>query len=179
LIDQYEQEIARLFKVSLLGPVSWLLGIQITRNQEKHTLSLSQHAYTAATLNAFHMAEAKGQIMPLAPSVTLSRNSGAASADVPYRQLIGKLMWLVVATRPDLAFAVTILSQFNNNPTYEHWEATKGVLRYLKHTLSYKLTYDAGKNSGLEGYCDADGMTQEDRHAFSGYAFLIDGGAVL
>jgi hypothetical protein len=178
LIREYQEAISRLFKVTLLGPVSWLLWIQITRDRKNRTLSLSQHAYAAAALDAFNMVEAKGQLMPLAPGTLLTRNTGSASAEVPYRRLVGKLMWLIVATRPDLAYAVTILSQFNNNPTYEHWEATKGVLRYLKETLSYKLTFDARKDSGLEGYCDADGMTQEGRQAFSGYAFLIDGGAV-
>jgi hypothetical protein len=178
LIHHYEQEIARLFKVTLLGPVSWLLGIQITRDQEKHTLSMSQHAYAAAALDVFDMVEAKMQLAPLAPSINLTQNTSSTSTEFPYRQLIRKLMWLVVATRPDLSYAVTVLSQFNNKPTDEHWEAAKGVLRYLKRTLDFKLTYDARKGTGLEGYCDTDGMTHEHRHAFLGYSFLIDGGAI-
>ena len=65
------------------------------------------------------MVEAEGQLMPLAPGIILTRNTGSAAADVPYWRLVGKLMWLVVATRPDLAYAVTILSQFNK-PTEAH-----------------------------------------------------------
>jgi hypothetical protein len=74
------------------------------------------------------------------PGHTLTRNTGSSSAAVPYQEL-GKLMWPSIATHPDLSNAVTILSQFLTAPTYDHWEATKGALRYLKHTATYKLTF--------------------------------------
>jgi hypothetical protein len=87
-------------------------------------------------------------------------------------------MWPSIVMHPDLSNAVTICLQFLTAPTYDHWEAAKGALRYLKHTATYKLTFRGNEGTGLVGYRDADGMTQEGRQALSGYVFLIDGGAV-
>lgn len=96
---------------------------------------------------------------------------------VPYREAIGSLMWAAIGTRPDIAFPVGNLSKFLDNPGIAHWEAAKRVFRYLLGTKDWCLTYGAGKQ-GLEGYTDADGMSQEHRRAISGYAFIIDGGAI-
>ena len=96
---------------------------------------------------------------------------------IPYRQAIGSLMWAAVATRPDISFAVSTLSQFLENPGGTHWTAAKRVFKYLKGTRDYKLTL--GRNrEGLVGYTDADWASQEHRHSFSAYAFQIDGGAI-
>ena len=97
--------------------------------------------------------------------------------NTPYREAIGSLMYAAVATRPDIAYAVSTLSQFLNNPGVLHWEATKRVFRYLAGTKDYELTY-GGERHDLEGFTDTDGAMQEHRHAISGYAFLFDGGAV-
>ena len=58
------------------------------------------------------------------------------SPDVPYQELIGSLMYLAMWTRPDIAYPVSILSQFNTNYTWEHWHAAKRILRYLKGTIN-------------------------------------------
>ena len=64
-------------------------------------------------------------------------------------------MYAATSTRPDIAFAVSILSQFMKNPGRMHWEAVKDVMRYLKGTTDLKLTL-GGKDRGLEAYVDAD-----------------------
>lgn len=97
---------------------------------------------------------------------------------VPYREAIGSLMYCAVATRPDITFPVLLLSQFLENPGKVHWEAVKRIFRYLSGTKDWVLKY-GGSKDGLVGYTDADGASQEHRHAISGYTFLIDGGAVL
>src|SRR5712664_3645063 len=80
-------------------------------------------------------------------------------------------------TRPDISFAVSCLSQFLENPGEAHWQAVKRVFRYLAGTRNQALTYGTEQH-GLQGYTDADGASQEHRHAISGYTFIIDGGAV-
>jgi hypothetical protein len=117
------------------------LGIEIIRDRETRTLSLSQHSYIVSTLTTFNMAEAKERLAPLMPGHVLTQNTGSGSAAVPYQELVGKLMWPSIAMCPDLSNTVTILLQFLTAPTYDHWEAAKGVLHYLKHTASYKLTF--------------------------------------
>jgi hypothetical protein len=96
---------------------------------------------------------------------------------IPYREAIGSLMYAAVGTRPDIAFAVSTLAQFSQNPGWVHWEAVKKVFRYLLGTKNLVLKY-GGAEKGLIGYVDADGASQEHRHAISGYVFLVDGGAV-
>ena len=96
---------------------------------------------------------------------------------VPYREAIGSLMYASVGTRPDISFAVSTLSQFIDNPGHTHWEAVKRIFQYLLGTKDLQLTFGGGKY-GLEGYTDADGASQEHRHTISGYAFIINGGAV-
>jgi hypothetical protein len=86
-------------------------------------------------------------------------------------------MYACLATRPNIAYAITTLSKFVSNPGKDHWNAVKWVFHYLNSTRTLWLTY-GGTNQTLVGWADADGSMAEDRHAISGYAFLIDGGAM-
>jgi len=117
-------------------------------------------------------------------NIQLSRNQApslpteaARMKHIPYRAAIGSLMHLAVGTRPDIAFAVSTVAQFANEPGMVHWEAVKRIYRYLAGTKGLALTFGAGKK-GLEGYTDADGASQEHCHAISGFAYILDGGAV-
>jgi hypothetical protein len=184
LLDAYKTRIGTLFKMTDLGPVSWLLGIEIKRNREARTISLSQQSYITSILQRFNFADAKPLSLPMDPNVQLTSEQSpvsvkdiAAMKHVPYREAVGSLMWAAVGTRPDIAFPVGVLSKFLDNPGPAHWEACKRVFRYLLGTKDLRLTYGAGK-PGLEGYSDADGMSQESRRAISGFAFIIDGGAI-
>lgn len=76
-------------------------------------------------------------------------------ANVPYRQIVGSLMYLAVATRPDLSYVVSILSK---RPSNAHWIAAKPVLEYLKGTLDVGITFDGNfnQNNKLVAYSDSD-----------------------
>jgi len=96
---------------------------------------------------------------------------------VPYQQAIGSLMWAAVATRPDIAFAVSLLSQFLENLGQIHWDAVKRVLKYLKGMKNKRLVL-GGNREGLVGYSDADWASQDHRHSISAYVFQIDSGSI-
>jgi hypothetical protein len=81
-------------------------------------------------------------------------------------------MYAATSTRPDIAFPVTILSQFMGNPGRIHWEAVKDVIRYLKGTADLTLML-GGSANGLEAYVDADWASQPHRHSMSGYTVLL------
>ena len=70
-----------------------------------------------------------------------------------------------------------MVAQFSNKPGMVHWEAVKHIYRYLAGTKGLVLTFRAGKK-GLKGYMDTDSASQEHRHPISGYAYILDGGAV-
>ena len=99
--------------------------------------------------------------------------------NVPYHKAVGSLMYASLGTRPDITYAVQAVSRFSTKPGVAHWEAVKRIFRYLKGTRELWLSYGEGGGKDLVGYADADGNMSEDRHALSGYAFLINGGAVL
>ena len=184
LIADYKHKLNQRYSLTDLGPVHWLLGIKISRNRETRTISLSQTSYIDTVLSRFSLSNAKPLASPISPGVTLSKKDSPTDANemaqmkkVPYREAVGSLMYAAVATRPDITFAISTLSQFLENPGLLHWEAVKRVLRYLSGTKTHALTY-GNEHHDLHGYTDADGASQDHRHAISGYAFLIDGAAI-
>jgi hypothetical protein len=99
----------------------------------------------------------------------------------PYRQLVGSLMHLSVTVRPDITFAVGALARSMAEPTMVHWQAAKGVLRYLSGTASLGITFGGSSGLGLhlQGYCDADYAGDTDtRKSTTGYVFTLNSGAV-
>jgi hypothetical protein len=101
----------------------------------------------------------------------------AAMRDVPYREAFGALNWAALATHLDIAFAVATVARFAANPGPVHWDAVRYIFHYLAGMRDLWLSYGETHRT-LEGYGDVDGSMAEDRRAISGYAFLIDGGAI-
>lgn len=99
----------------------------------------------------------------------------------PYARLVGSLMYAQVCTRPDLAFAVSMLARFQSNPGLEHWVAGKKVLRYLQRTKNNMLVFRRIEKHELEviGYSDASYKSDyDDLKSTSGYIFMMAGGAI-
>lgn len=97
--------------------------------------------------------------------------------NIPYAEAIRSVLWLVMISRPDAAFSVSVLSQFIQNPGRIHWEALQQVIVYLNSTKDLWLTF-GGRAKSLEGYCDADWAGQKHRHSISGYSFHLRQGTV-
>lgn len=184
LLDTYKHRIGQKYRLTDLGPVSWLLGIKVLRDLEARTLALSQHSYIDAIITRFNFDDLKPISTPMDPHLQLSKSQCPESASdvarmkrVPYREAIGALMYAAMGTRPDIVFAVSTLAQYSENPGWTHWEAVKRIFRYLLGTRNLSLVYGGDRN-GLEGFVDADGASQEHRRAITGYVFIVDGGAV-
>jgi hypothetical protein len=161
-----------------------MLGLEVKRDREAGQIHISQRAYIDSILRRFGFDELKPLSTPFDTQVRLTHEQAPATAeefalmrDVPYREAVGALNWAALATRPDIAFAVSTVARFSANPGPAHWDAVKRVFRYLAGTRDLWLSYGETK-CALEGFADADGSMTEDRRAVSGYAFLIDGGAV-
>jgi hypothetical protein len=97
---------------------------------------------------------------------------------VLYSEAIGSVLWPVVVSRPDAAYAVGILSQFIQNPGPAHWEGVKRVISYLGSTKDLWLTFGGQGKANVEGFCDADWGSQKHRHSISGFSFHYGVGAV-
>ena len=87
---------------------------------------------------------------------SLKKEDGSPKADnTKFQFLIGSLLYLI-ATRPDIIYATSLLSRFMQNPSQVHYGAAKQVLRYLQGTRNYGTWYEAMLNSRLIGYTDSD-----------------------
>jgi hypothetical protein len=180
---QVKNELKANFKMKDMGELHWLLNIEVKRDRYARTISFAQGAYIDLIIKRFNLQDAAPILLPMDPNTTLTKDQSPNASqefehmkNVPYREAIGSLMWAAMGTRPDIAFAVSLLSQFMENPGHVHWEAVKRVLKYLKGTRNYKLTFGDGEK-GLRGFTDADWGQQPDRHSISGHCFLLDGGA--
>jgi len=116
---------------------------------------------------------------PADPHVRLLKSSLEQQADAnnPQRYLsaVGSLMYAMVGSRPDIAFAVSAVSQHSTNQGPSHWTAVRRIFRYLARTQTWGLNYQAGH---CGGYSDADLGGEEDRRLISGYAFIVNCAAV-
>ena len=109
-------------------------------------------------LRRFGMVDCKSINTPMDSNLRKIHETETGSDTVDptlYRQLIGSLMYLV-HSRPDIFYAVSILSQFMNDPRHRHWVAGKHILRYLHGTISYGLRYASNGGFLLLGYTDSD-----------------------
>lgn len=98
---------------------------------------------------------------------------------VPYRECIGSLMYLMVMTRPDIAFSINQAAAYVSNPGEEHWTAVNEILAYLRRTIHHGICYGDCPNSTLLGYTDADWAGElEKRKSSTGVLFLFNGGPV-
>jgi hypothetical protein len=93
--------------------------------------------------------------------------------------MVGSLMYAAILTRPDIAFAVQTLSQFNLNPGPAHLTAVKRVFRYLRATLDLGILYRPDQHSALELFSDTDwANSPDDRRSVTGYLSMLAGGVV-
>jgi len=123
LIEQYKQKFHAHYALTDLGPLHWLLGIKVTCDRAARTISLSQTTYIDSILSQFNLSDAHPYQVPMTPSLALSRHDAPLNATeaahmrkVPYREAISSLMYASIATRPNITFTISTLSQFLENP---------------------------------------------------------------
>lgn len=136
-------------------PLSFFLGLEISR-EEDGSVRIDQKAYAKQVLERFGMYDCKPVSTPIISSQPEEYSQLEKETKFPYRQAVGALMYLMISTRPDLAFAVGVASRSLENPSPEDVIRVKRILRYLKGTISLGIIYKAGEEKVLQGYSDAD-----------------------
>lgn len=161
----------KYFQAKDMGNVKNFLGMTITRNEDK--IKITQTKFIEKLLKIFNMETCNNKATPM--ETCFEYNPDSVIIDVPYRQLIGGLMYLSTTTRLDITFSVSYLSRFLDKPTTETWNAAKRILRYLQGTKEMGLTYIKNKTTDvvLQGYSDADwARDKNDRKSVSGGIIL-------
>src|SRR5438270_12344392 len=163
--------------------------MEITRDRSADGLWLSQENYVLKVLERFDMTEARPVTTPLAGHFRLSseqcpRSPGEEDemSRVPYASAVGSLMYAMVCTRPDLAFAVSTVSRFMSNPGKQPWEAVKLIFRYLQGTAKLGLEFckcEREESWTLAGFVGADfGGYLDKRRSTTGYVFSLAWGDI-
>ncbi|GFR26965.1 retrovirus-related Pol polyprotein from transposon TNT 1-94, partial [Trichonephila clavata] len=104
---------------------------EISCNAEDTEETLVQHSRNLRDrkiLSHFDMINSNPVGTPIEKGAITSNNSVSLSADVPYREAVGSLMFLAIVTRPDIAYAVGVLSQVLDKPQQMHWTMVKRIL---------------------------------------------------
>ena len=169
-IQGVEKQLQSRFPMKDLSELGLMLGISMSYNRKNGDLTLSQSHYLRETLEDFGMTDCRPLATPLDPGYKDSPASEGEFTDPkPYRRLIGKLRYAADRTRPDLVTALSILSRHMQTPAERHWKVLLRILRYVKGTLDYKLTYTQDENH-LNAFTDAgwhsDKTTSRSRTGF-------------
>lgn len=109
---------------------------------------------------------------------------GLCERGCPYKSVVGALIYIASNTRPDIAFAVSILARNCADPCQRHWGGVKRVLRYLRGTLDvglyYKRVGGVGGSGVITGYADAGYLSDPHKgRSQSGFVFIANGAAIF
>ena len=171
-IEQFKKEMMGRFSMSDLGLLSYYLGIQV--DQQVGITKLCQSSYTLKILEQAGMKGCNSCAIPMENRLKLSKNDKTPSVDkTKYRSIIGSLRYLV-NTRPDIAYAVGIVSRYMEEPKTSHWATVKQILRYLSGTVHFGCVYKRQGSTELVGFSDSDlAGDVDDRKSTSGSVFLL------
>ncbi|WVZ98911.1 LOW QUALITY PROTEIN: hypothetical protein U9M48_044281 [Paspalum notatum var. saurae] len=175
VINEVKSFFSTKFDMKDLREADVILNIKLIKDESG--ITLSQTHCVEKVLSRFGYIDSKPSPTPYDPSVTLKKNKRIGVNQLKYSQVIGSLMYLASATRPDISFAVSKLSRFMSNPGTDHWHAFERVMCYLKGTMSYRIYY-SGHPAVLKGYSDANWISNDELYATSGYVFMLGGGTV-
>jgi len=188
-LDEVKTALKSKYQITDLGPAQQYLGITI-RQSPTQTI-LSQSPYVLTLLKRFGLQDCNGHLTPLVPGSRTKRESAPLPpAEIKtYQAIVGGIMYLMLATRPDLAYSISVLSKHAANPQEHHLGMAKRVLRYLKRTAQLALVYTKASVSpeGQQAFCwpATAGFTDSDwagdpidRHSTAAFLFLCSGTAV-
>ncbi|CAM8931172.1 unnamed protein product [Rhodiola kirilowii] len=172
LIDGFTQKLHSEFAIKDLGPLSYFLGLEASTTHDG--LFLSQMKYARDILTRAQLLDSKPFHTPMVVSQYLTVDGSPFSDPTLYRSLVGALQYLTI-TRPDIAHAVNSVSQFMHAPTIDHFLTVKRILRYIKGTINFGLTFRASTvPANLVAYSDADWAGCPDtRRSTSGYSIYL------
>ncbi|GJW11966.1 retrovirus-related pol polyprotein from transposon TNT 1-94 [Tanacetum coccineum] len=172
--DIFSNEMSSKFQMSMMGQMSFFLGLQVS--QSPGGIFINQSKFALEILKKFGMDSCDPVDTPMVDRLKLDEDPLGIPVDqTRFRSMVGSLMYLT-ASRPDLVFAVCMCARYQASPTKKHLEALKRVFRYLRGTINWGLWYPKDTAMALTAYADADHAgCQDTRRSTSGSAqFLGD-----
>ena len=161
------------FQLKDLGQLKYFLGLEIARSELG--ISVCQRKYALDILETTGLLASKPAKVPMDPNVKFSKDSGQLLDDpTSYRRLVGRLLYLTIS-RPDISFAVQVLSQFMDKPRVPHLDAATQVLRYIKASPAQGLFFPVVSSLQLKAFCDSDWAgCLDSRRSVTGFCVFLD-----
>lgn len=179
-IDEVKRSLHDRFSMTDLGPCNYYLGMTVRRDRVNRTVYLGQRAYIEKFLKEYDMWDVKPAATPMdkAPVPAPDDYDAPETLRTRYQRAVGALMYCMLGTRPDIAFAVSVVSRFSSNPTVAQWDSVVRIFRYLRATVDLELVFSDSLGP-LTGFTDADWAgDHETRRSTSGYVFSIGSAAI-
>ncbi|GKA29234.1 retrovirus-related pol polyprotein from transposon TNT 1-94, partial [Tanacetum coccineum] len=167
LCDQFSKIMCSKFKMSIMGKISFFLGLQIS--QSPRGIFLNQSKYALESLKKYGMESSDPLDTPMVEKSKQDEDpQGKAVDPTHYHGMVGTLMYLTVS-RPDLTFTVCMCARYQAKPTKKHLHAIKRICKYLRGTVNRGLWYPKDSSISLTAYVDADHTgCQDTRRSTSG-----------
>ncbi|XP_056175262.1 uncharacterized mitochondrial protein AtMg00810-like [Syzygium oleosum] len=181
-IRNFEDYLHSTFHIKDLGPPKYFLGIEIARSDKG--ISLSQRKFVLEIISEAGLSGCRPAVIPIEQNVKLTTleydTSLSSSNEDPllkdpsgYQRLVGKLIYLTM-TRPDICYAVQILSQFMHSPKQSHMTAALKVVKYLKGCPGLGILLSCDCNMKMTAYCDTDYATcPMTRRSITGFCIKL------
>jgi hypothetical protein len=188
-INIFKSNLAKRFNIDDLGEAKHILGMEIHRDRSKKLIWLSQRSYLRTVFTKYRAkVNTSNYLVPLSKSsykTVVSVNDGAAQLieeSVPYRELLGALLYANVCTRPEISFAVSTLASFTAKSRKMHYNALREVLNYVKQTEDMAIVFgnvDSADKNKLLTYADADFAAKHNkRRSRTGYVIYLNGAPI-
>ena len=190
LVEMVMKQLQDRFNITMLGLATWFLGIHIDQSDPNGAISLDQTKYITDFLDSLNVSSYPPVSTPLLPNYPALLKTSPTPFTIPlpmtYNQILGKLMYAMVGTRPDLCAAVGILSRYLHDPQRVHWDMIIRVLQYLNGTTTLGITYTpdatrtAIENATPIAWSDADfAQDPEKARSTSGIIIKICNGPIV
>ncbi|GKC02196.1 putative ribonuclease H-like domain-containing protein, partial [Tanacetum coccineum] len=154
LCTDFEQIMHKRFQMSLMGELTFFLGLQV--KQKEDGIFISQDKYVGEILKKFGFSSIRTTSTPMETNKALTKDEDGKDVDIHlYRSMIGSLMYLT-SSRPDIMFSVCACSRFQVQPKVSHLNAVKRIFRYLKGRPNLGLWYPKDSPFILEAFSDSD-----------------------
>ncbi|KAL0448352.1 UNVERIFIED_CONTAM: Retrovirus-related Pol polyprotein from transposon TNT 1-94 [Sesamum latifolium] len=172
LFENFKKEMSLEFDMTDLCLMPYYLGLEV--KQSKEGIFLSQAGYAKEVLKKFNMFDCNSVNTPMVTGLKLSKFGDEEKVNPTlFKSLVGSLRYLT-CTRPDILFAVGVISRFMEAPISSHMKAAKRILRYLKGTLDFGIFYSRSNDFTLKGFCDSDFAGDiDDRKSTTGFVFFM------
>jgi len=178
-IGSIKEKLSSRFQMKDLRQAKHYLGIEIEYDENKRKLSLSQTKYINSLAEKYNVLYSKKINTPMEINLKLEP-AIEEEQNLPFRNLIGALLYVATSTRPDVSFATNYLSRFQNNYDQTHYKYALRVVKYLYSTRYVKMTYTKEDSDILDAYVDADWASDiVDRKSTTGVVVRVFGNPVF